>query len=91
METQKTTIEWQKIKVIIDYSPNKYGSISHVAIKAGEPLPVTETGYKSLYYDNNFIVEYENIETFVKALLDDAMNSKEWKKYIRDKNQLSLF
>ena len=94
MKKETAECEWQNIKVKITHSPNKFGKISHLELKADEQLPVTETGYRSMYYESGLIEEYENIEAFVKALLDEAMQSKEWQDYVKKKqkkSQLSLF
>lgn len=54
--TQDNTMEiyqitWQEIPVMITYTHYYFASVrvSHLAIKAAQPLPITKTGYRSIW------------------------------------------
>lgn len=90
-------IIWERILITIIYKP-RYGEIdfkemvvSHIQVKAGERLPITETGYRSIF----FFQQAEEIMPCVKEhiieMLDEKAATKEWKAYKKTKDQLLLF
>ena len=55
------------------------------------PLPFTESGYRSYFCEPAEIEKYKTPVYFVKAWLEEAAKSKEWKKHQEQCNQLTLF
>ena len=90
------TFIWQEIEIELTYWPLKWNAISHLEIRSIEPerapLPITETGYKSHFFQPDS-VEFVNgslVET-VEQLLDDEAKSKEWLDYVQASRQGELF
>ena len=92
-----SNIIWERIPIKISYKP-KYSEIdfkqmvvSHIQVRAGERLPITETGYRSIF----FFQQEQEIIPCVKAQIIEMLNekaaSKEWKQYKSKKDQLLLF
>tara|TARA_R110002096_G_scaffold188216_2_gene368094 strand:- start:154 stop:483 length:330 start_codon:yes stop_codon:yes gene_type:complete len=96
-------IDWHGYRIEIAYcrswSPSVediYGyAMSHIEIRTIEPerapLPITETGYRSHFVHEPVVVEWGGPEALVRALLDDAAKSAEWKELEESRKQLSLF
>ena len=96
-----TTIEWQGISVKIVYvpiwsnAPFKGHVVSHIGVYADEALPITETGYRSifLYQEKDKVVP--SVDTHVLETLEEEAQSKKWKDYWKDRlinqSQLNLF
>lgn len=92
------TILWEGISIEITFKPNyfKTVNVSHVEIRCDEPLPLTETGYRSNWYTgdvNNF-----DVIAYVVDGLNEAAKSKKWQTYLKilelekmKSKQLSLF
>ena len=91
--------KWNGIPLLITYTKNYYkaAGISHITVKAPEPLPITETGFRSMW-----LHEEELSSTTPVAYLLEFLNlesqTRQWKKYIaaqklkaKQSNQLELF
>lgn len=67
--------------------------IDHIEVISDrrKPLPITETGYKSLFIIPEYIAEKGTAQDYVLAWLDHEAESKTWKRYEADTRQLSLF
>ncbi|MDF1864413.1 MAG: hypothetical protein P1U70_06245 [Saprospiraceae bacterium] len=67
--------------------------MAHLEIRSvnREKLPMTETGYRSVFEKAANIEEYGSPVDFVKAWLEQSAQSKEWKDYMIQSQQLSLF
>ena len=93
------TLFWQKICVKITMKRNysqtykdAFGQeLVHVTIKAKEPLPITKTGFKSIFLPLNHISDSGGLIQMIKDELDRAGQSHEWKAYQIEKRQLTLF
>ena len=104
METNKYFYEmiWNDIHIEIIYTPSLYKSyeevygypLSHLEIKStlpcNAPLPITETGYKSEYFNVTETEDFTNPINYVRSWLDEASESPEWIEYQNNSNQLSL-
>jgi hypothetical protein len=90
---------WNNVEVVIKYKPKtfdvydrNYGTpLSHIEIDCDQPLPITETGYKSHYIANNVLLEYGGPLEFVKTWLEEEANKPSWKAFDAKSRQLSLF
>ena len=90
------TFGWQGVEIELKYWPLKWTVISHLEIRSvlpeKEPLPITETGYKSHFFQPDS-VEFVNgsvIETVIQWL-DEQATSKEWLDYVEVSRQGDLF
>ena len=91
---------WQGRTITIRYNPNWLGGIKgmqtqHIEIKSSdnEPLPITETGYRSHFLNGTEALADFNHDPvrFVLAWLDTAAESKTWQDYEKQSRQGSLF
>ena len=91
------TFDWRGITVSVTYEPNwlNIHSVIHLDIEAIAParavLPFTETGYRSHFTNEQTIAEAGGPVAFVRAWLDAAAESKEWKAVEAASRQLNLF
>ncbi|QKX07728.1 hypothetical protein HN014_22270 (plasmid) [Aquimarina sp. TRL1] len=98
-ESQLYKLSWNKIDIQIKYTKNywKSAKVSHLEIKSDEPLPFTETGYKSIWLYEGELEDLSITDYVFNALEIDSKSSK-WQKYLKEKEileikktQLSLF
>lgn len=95
----ETTIAWQDIEIKIEYvrSYSKsyeeiYGHpLAHLQIYTDEPLPITKTGYQSLFIVSSEIEERGGAIAFVETWLDSESVTPAWQAYLASRKQLSLF
>lgn len=90
------TFIWQDIEIELTYWSLKWNAISHLEIRSVvpecSPLPITETGYKSHFFQPDS-VEFINgslVETVIQWL-DDEAKSKEWLDFVEASRQGDLF
>ncbi|MDC6367228.1 MULTISPECIES: hypothetical protein [Flavobacteriaceae] len=90
---------WNGIAITVVYQPNYFESanVSHLEVRADEPLPITETGYRSHWVLDGELEGTDPFEYTLKGL-DVQSKSKQWKCYLEHektmeikKLQLSLF
>jgi len=90
---------WQGIEMEISFQPDyskaykdqMAASLSHIGIKAGEPLPITRTGYRSVFLSLEEVEKARGVILLVQKWLDEYSQSEEWKQYRNAQMQLSLF
>lgn len=63
----------------------------HIELRSSERLPVTTTGYRSLFVPQASFADDGEIADFITAWLDDAATDKAWQAYLADSRQLKLF
>ncbi len=93
------TLSWNSIDISIslcpDYSTsfkaNTGKALAHIEVKANEPLSISKTGYRSLFLPYSEVEQEGGTLRLIKKWLDEAANSREWKTYIAQKVQYSLF
>lgn len=86
------SIEWEGIAVSLAHAPNWLNTdYDHIELRAGERLPVTQTGYRSHFISPEELADFESVEGFVRQWLDEAAQSKGWQKHVAESRQLSLF
>ena len=98
-EKQIFKYHWQGIDIQISFIPDYSKgfreimgiSQSHIEVKANQPVPITETGYRSLFLTLPEVEKEGGAEKLVQNWINEAAKSNEWKEYIRSKMQLSLF
>ena len=57
----------------------------------GKQLPITDSGYRSHFMDSTHLDKYNGILDYVTRWLDHQAQSKKWKAYVADQEQLKLF
>ncbi len=88
---QTYEVVWQDIPVTITFRPKWLSLTGHLELKSEQRLPVTETGYRSLFLSEESIERAGGAIAFVLGLLDEAAESQEWKDHCDQQQQLSLF
>lgn len=63
----------------------------HIELCCNERLPVTATGYRSLFVPTDAIAGEGVIREFVANWLDNAAKDTAWLRYQSDSRQLKLF
>lgn len=95
--TDKHTVtyhgQWADITLAIDYTPNwlGLGYTAHLEIRAEEKLPVTETGYRSVFLDPETVALHGGAVAYVEGLLNEAAQQPQWQRYRQERKQLLLF
>ncbi|MEI4235091.1 hypothetical protein [Roseovarius sp. D22-M7] len=56
-----------------------------------QPLPLTETGYRSHFLPGGIVEDYGGVEGYVRVWLDHEAESPDWKKRKDAARQMSLF
>ncbi|WP_299771265.1 hypothetical protein [uncultured Tateyamaria sp.] len=91
-EYEEFGLVWQERLVSVRYQANWLNSgFCHIELRCSERLPVTETGYRSIFVPNPDFVGDADVETFVLGVLDEAAALKTWVQYVKDSRQLKLF
>ncbi len=88
-------IEWEGIPITITYEKDWLSmgasefATSHIEIQSadGQPLPITETGYLSHFFEPRDIDPVAEIKEWLAL----RAQSKEWQKYLAETQQLNLF
>lgn len=88
-----STLLWEGIEIALSYTQPSYcvPHFHHIELKASEPIPVTETGYRSHFIAPAELALWENPEAFVIDWLNDAAKHPDWQEYRQQSRQLSLF
>ncbi len=83
---------WSDRKIVVSHQANWLNSGHwHLELRCDDRLPVTATGYRSIFVPAAGFADDAEIITFVTALLNDAAQSKTWQTYVEDCKQLKLF
>ncbi|MEM9363625.1 MAG: hypothetical protein AAGA43_13385 [Bacteroidota bacterium] len=90
-EYEKYELEWSGIPINIEYCLNYWSSanVSHLKISALEPLPFTETGFKSVWLYEGQLKDRTPIE-YVREALETDSQTKKWQSYLEDKKIKAL-
>ena len=99
--TEILHLDWQGIAIEISFTPDwsrayreVYGHpLTHIEVRAEnkQPLPITETGYYSLFVPACEVEENGGPLAYVKTWLDVNAESDDWKEYCEEQRQGSLF
>lgn len=90
-------IDWEGIALSVRWMPEWFGvrvhEIGHLEIESEDrqPLPVTETGYRSHFVHREYVEEAGGPVAYVRAWLDHEAQSESWTATSEARKQLSLF
>ena len=86
-------VVWRGINLEIRHKENWVAGFDHIEVinKDRVMLPITETGYRSLFILPERISEYGTPVEYVITWLDHEAQSESWKRLEAEKCQLSLF
>ena len=103
MNTEIFTLHWQDYDIQISYSASKYRAfeknygygMSHIELQTLKPegaaLPITATGYRSIFIPAPQLEEEGGVRALVLGMLDEAAKKREWKDFELQRRQLTLF
>ena len=86
-------LEWQGIKLAIRYNPDwlGIGFTAHIEVMAEEPLPITNTGYRSIFLNPGIVERHGGAVAYVTAFLEEEAAKPAWKQVQASRRQLALF
>ena len=89
MTYETMNMTWRGIEFTLAYDAEHFPSanIAHIEIRCNRPLPITETGYKSIFISNADIANIEVAAALIRQELDMMAKRMNWQPEI----QLSLF
>ena len=102
-ETDTHEFEWRKKRITVTYTPNGspayedsyHDTLAHLEIKTispiNDPLPITETGYRSYFTNPRLVEAFKGPVGFVKAMLEKEAQNPKWLAHEKSLQQLSLF
>lgn len=99
---QKHNLQWRECAVEVLFWSDRYNleaagfePMAHLEITRvdveGEPLPITETGYRSHFLPPQHVEDEGGPVAYVLAWFDHDANSDRWKAYELSCRQMSLF
>jgi hypothetical protein len=77
-----------KVSCICEWPINDF---CHIEIRSDGPNPITKAGYRSHFMKLEYLDEYNTYVDYVRAWLDEAAQSKEWKQHVEQARQGTLF
>lgn len=91
-ETSSITFTWDSFEITATMTTGwPFEDSAHIEVRCEHPLPITSTGYRSIYSTFESVTEAGGLEAYLRGGLDEKAKSKEWKKHVEDTQQLSLF
>ena len=91
-------VEWRGIEVEVtslrhDYMPSipREYVYWHIEVRAKQPLPITETGFKSIHWPEYIVSNFDSIEEMILEWLEIESKSPAWRQYEDDSRQSSIF
>jgi hypothetical protein len=86
-------LHWRGKEIEIGYQPRSFAGSAHLQIRTKhcQPLPITETGYRSHFTSAADVEHLGGPAAYVEAWLNTMAETKAWKRAERDGVQLTLF
>lgn len=86
-------IVWRGLAATVVFTPDSWAGHSHIEVIAEPrtPLPITETGYRSLFLHVGEVEDAGGAASFVMRWLDTASKSPAWRAALAASRQGSLF
>jgi hypothetical protein len=89
---QTFTLIWAERSIAVSHQVNWLRSgYWHIELRCADQLPVTQTGYRSIFVPQADFADETAIKDFVTRLLDEAAVSPAWQAYLVASRQLTLF
>ncbi|HEV7276537.1 MAG TPA: hypothetical protein VGN80_09645 [Devosiaceae bacterium] len=93
------TVNWCGIALEVTYEAHWLNATAfrtaHLQVRsvapAKEPLPISDTGYRSHFLPADEIDAHGGPAEYVKRWLDHAARAPEWRRAVEARQQLSLF
>jgi hypothetical protein len=90
---------WEGIAVCISHTKNwLQDEFDHIEVTADQPIPITETGYKSHFIQQTELALFEGPEDFVRKWIEAEAIKPDWIRHVaemkrieEDSRQLTLF
>lgn len=91
--TRVCTCQWRETRLEITHVQRWCEGIDHIEVRsAGRvPLPITETGYRSLFTASESLSDYEDAQAYVLAWLEHEAAGSAWQRQEEEARQLTLF
>lgn len=97
--TEEHSTIWEGIALRIKWAPQWCElpdldfAIAHLTVESmpPEPLPISETGFKSDFLPREAVEEYGGSVEYVTAWIEHEATKPVWQKYVQKRRQLSLF
>ena len=86
------TLVWEGIAMTVTHTPRMFADIDHIEIRVADrqPLPITQTGYRSHWVRPDQLEAYGSASAFIRAWLDTEAQSKAWQDHLARSRQLTL-
>lgn len=95
MDTKAQTkiIQWNAREISLSLVPDYFENVAHLEIRSldKQPLPITETGYRSHFFHSEIPPTKMEIIYIVSAWLNKEAKTKRWQNYEMKSKQLELF
>ena len=91
MADEGVTLYWHGLEITVEVSRNWLNTDHHhIEIHCREPLPITNTGYRSHFMLADEFEALPSLEEFVRSWLESESHSKNWKQIWTHRQQLSF-
>ena len=94
-EKQQLTLDWQGLSLSLEFERDWLGDVgmSHISVYSpnNQPLPITDTGYRSIFVSTVILDEWGGPLPYVLAMLDAEAASPAWIAAKAKRRQLTLF
>tara|TARA_B100000745_G_scaffold248580_1_gene170618 strand:+ start:3557 stop:3844 length:288 start_codon:yes stop_codon:yes gene_type:complete len=91
-EKQAVSVIWRDVPIEITFTRHVFGqNFDHVELRAPQPLPVTQTGYRSHFMPHDPDLDLDRLKTWVIAWLDEKSQDKSWRDWVQRSKQGDLF
>lgn len=89
MTYETMNMKWRDIDFTLAYNAYHFPSanIAHAEVHCDKPLPITETGYKSMFMANTDIADIKVLAALILQEMDRTATRTNWQQEV----QLSLF
>ncbi len=85
------SIKWEGIDIAISHTINAFNTgFHHIELRAEDPIPVTETGYRSHFLQPEAFDLFDGVEDFVRQWLDEH-DDDAYRARLNQSKQMELF
>ena len=100
-EFETHTLQWNGIDITLEFDPDWsrayreiYGSamtLMQIRSEGRQPLPITETGYRSAFVRSTAMAEFDGPVAYLRAWLDAEASGEHWQLLCHAQRQGTLF